>query len=115
MSRNEGNRCQTTFFNKDDYQMYITLMAGWCSHHEVTVWAYCLMPNHTHLIAVPLSQAALREAIGEVDRRYRCEQPLTLALSPIWERRDNGVGDVRTMRVLDGFVTKFQTEGQKHN
>ncbi len=45
-------------------------MAESCSRHEVTVWAHYLMPNHTHLIAVPPSQAALREAIGEVHRRY---------------------------------------------
>ena len=28
--------------------------------------AYCLMPNHVHLIAVPKSADGLRRAIGEV-------------------------------------------------
>jgi len=32
--------------------------------------AYCLMPNHLHLIAVPRSADGLRRAIGEVHRRY---------------------------------------------
>jgi REP element-mobilizing transposase RayT len=36
----------------------------------VPAWAYCLMPNHVHLIAVPKSQDGLRRAIGEAHRRY---------------------------------------------
>ncbi|MDY7033785.1 MAG: transposase [Thermodesulfobacteriota bacterium] len=34
------------------------------------IWAYCLMPNHVHLIAVPASEDGLRKAIGEAHRRY---------------------------------------------
>lgn len=37
---------------------------------DVEVWAYCLMPNHVHLIAAPLSEDALSQAIGEAHRRY---------------------------------------------
>ena len=38
--------------------------------HQVEIWAYCLMPNHVHLIAVPQSADGLRRAIGEAHRRY---------------------------------------------
>jgi len=31
------------------------------------------MPNHVHLIAVPLSEKALMRAIGEAHRRYTCQ------------------------------------------
>ena len=65
-----GNRRQQTFFFADDYSAYIDLMAEWCGRHKVEVWAYCLMPNHVHMIAVPCSEAALRLAIGEAHRRY---------------------------------------------
>lgn len=65
-----GNRRQQTFFNDEDYHVYLTLMAEWCAKCEVAVWAYCLMPNHTHLLAVPASEQALRQAIGEAHRRY---------------------------------------------
>lgn len=37
---------------------------------DVKVWAYCLMPNHVHLIVVPRSEDGLRKAIGEAHRRY---------------------------------------------
>jgi putative transposase len=36
----------------------------------VMIWAYCLMPNHVHLIARPESESGLRRAIGEAHRRY---------------------------------------------
>ncbi|TWJ13268.1 putative transposase [Geobacter argillaceus] len=60
----------TTFFSDEDYQAYISLMAEWCRKCGVEVWAYCLMPNHVHLIAVPESDDALRRGIGEAHRRY---------------------------------------------
>ena len=65
-----GNRRQTTFFCDDDYRAYRDLMAEWCRRCDVRVWAYCLMPNHVHLIAVPGSPEALRQAVGEAHRRY---------------------------------------------
>ncbi|MEW6359983.1 MAG: transposase, partial [Planctomycetota bacterium] len=46
------------------------LMAEWCSRLGVEVWAYCLMPNHVHLVAVPESEDGLRRAVGEAHRRY---------------------------------------------
>ena len=45
-------------------------MAQWCGRWEVDIWAYCLMPNHVHLIAVPQSEEGLCRAIGETHRRY---------------------------------------------
>ena len=65
-----GNRRQQTFFCDEDYEYYLELMGQWCTVHQVEIWAYCLMPNHVHLIAVPQSPDGLRLAIGEVHRRY---------------------------------------------
>ncbi len=65
-----GNRRQQTFFNEDDYQSYLELMGEWCRAKQVDIWAYCLMPNHIHLIAVPKEKEALTLAIGEAHRRY---------------------------------------------
>ena len=65
-----GNRRQPTFFCEEDYQAYLDLMAEWCARRGVRVWAYCLMPNHVHLIAVPASEESLRRGIGEAHRRY---------------------------------------------
>lgn len=45
-------------------------MSEWCNRCGVQIWAYCLMPNHVHLIAVPESEDGLRRGIGEAHRRY---------------------------------------------
>jgi len=65
-----GNRRQRTFFNDEDYQTYLKLMSEWCMKYQVAVWAYCLMPNHIHLIAVPETKDGLNLAVGEAHRRY---------------------------------------------
>ena len=65
-----GNRRQQTFFNDEDYQSYLELMAQWCEKYKVEIWSYCLMPNHVHLIAVPETKDGLKLAIGEAHRRY---------------------------------------------
>jgi len=36
----------------------------------VEILAYCLMPNHVHLVAVPARPDSLRRALGEAHRRY---------------------------------------------
>jgi putative transposase len=65
-----GNRRQPTFFCEEDYAAYLDLMSQWCAEEGVEIWAYCLMPNHVHLIAVPEREDSLRRAIGEAHRRY---------------------------------------------
>ena len=52
-----GNRRQTTFFCDDDYRAYIELMKEWCCKYDVAIWAWCLMPNHVHLIAIPQTES----------------------------------------------------------
>jgi len=65
-----GNRRQRTFFKDEDYRAYLKLMAEYCTKCGVEIWAYCLMPNHIHLMAVPKSSDKLARAIGEAHRRY---------------------------------------------
>jgi putative transposase len=65
-----GNRRQETFFKDEDYQVYLELMAKWCAKYAVQIRAYCLMPNHVHLIAVPKTKDGLKLAFGEAHRRY---------------------------------------------
>jgi putative transposase len=65
-----GNRGEPTFFGDADYQTYLTLMAEWCGAQKVKILAYCLMPNHVHMIATPRSADGLTRAIGEAHRRY---------------------------------------------
>jgi REP-associated tyrosine transposase len=65
-----GNRRQQVFFGDEDYATYRALLAESCRAASVAVWAYCLMPNHVHLILVPRDADGLRAALGEAHRRY---------------------------------------------
>ena len=65
-----GNRRQTTFFNDEDYAAYLDLLAEQLARASVALWAYCLMPNHVHLIVVPETEDGLAAALGEAHRRY---------------------------------------------
>lgn len=42
-------------------RQYIELMAEWCRRCGVDMWAYCLMPRHTHFIAVPQREDSMRK------------------------------------------------------
>jgi len=65
-----GNRRQETFFCKEDYALYKERMTRWCKRYGGEIWAYCLMPNHVHLLAVPRSEDGLARATGQAHRRY---------------------------------------------
>ncbi len=65
-----GNRRLETFFEDEDYEAYLELMAESCAAARVAVWAYCLLPNHVHLVLVPKDADGLRAALGEAHRRY---------------------------------------------
>jgi len=65
-----GNGRARTFFDDDDYALYRDLLAENCQAAEVEVWAWCLMPNHVHLILVPADADGLRRALAATHRRY---------------------------------------------
>jgi len=65
-----GNRRQQVFFCDEDYEAYKLLLSESCAAAGVKVWAYCLMPNHVHLILVPASENGLRDALKVAHRHY---------------------------------------------
>ncbi len=65
-----GNRRRQTFFREEDYLTCLHLAAEAFGEAGVEVWAYCLMPNHVHLIAAPSEPAAPAAAVGATHLRY---------------------------------------------
>ena len=65
-----GNRRQTTFFCDEDYRYYIKLLSNYSEACGTEVWAYCLMPNHVHLVMVPHDEYGLRAPLAETHRRF---------------------------------------------
>src|SRR5258708_750870 len=66
--RGNGRAC--TFFSNQDYALYRDLLAEHCRRADVEIWAWCLMPNHVHLVLVPSDRDGLRRALAAVHRRY---------------------------------------------
>src|SRR3954463_8236156 len=68
-----GNRRQRTFFRDEDYALYLSLLRHACAKTGTGVWAWCLMPNHVHLILVPARENGLAAALAPAQRRYSWE------------------------------------------
>jgi putative transposase len=66
--RGDGGR--KVFFSDEDYEAYRDLLADAARQARVGVWAWCLMPNHVHLILCPSDEDGLRRALSRVHRAY---------------------------------------------
>jgi putative transposase len=65
-----GNRREPIFFEDGDQEVYRDLLAEQAEKACIQIWAYCLMPNHVHVIVVPREEKGFAQAIGEAHRRY---------------------------------------------
>lgn len=65
-----GNRREAIFFEDGDQEIYRDLLGEQLDKARVQAWAYCLMPNHVHLILTPSTADGLGRAVGEAHRRY---------------------------------------------
>ena len=45
-------------------------MAEAAGRARAEIWAYCLMPNHVHVILVPSDEDGLRRTFADLHRRY---------------------------------------------
>jgi REP element-mobilizing transposase RayT len=72
-----GNHRETVFLNPSDYETYLRRLAVYRARYTVTLHAYCLMPNHVHLVlgtaALPLDrfmQGLQQSYTQRFNRRY---------------------------------------------
>jgi len=68
-----GNGRQRIFFDDDDHRFYLSLLRHFCAKSGTAVWAWCLMPNHVHLILVPGESDGLRAALAPAHTRFAVE------------------------------------------
>jgi putative transposase len=45
-----GNQKQCVFAEPADYEMYLSILHKYKKRHKFKLYAFCLMPNHIHLI-----------------------------------------------------------------
>jgi putative transposase len=65
-----GNRKADIFLDDIDRQVYIKKLITQCLEWSVKIWAWCLMSNHVHLIAVPARQNSLSRAFQRIHGDY---------------------------------------------
>ena len=67
---NRGNRRQVVFFSDEDKKIYYDILVQEIERAKIAIWAYCLMSNHVHLVAVPEINNSLARGFGEAERKY---------------------------------------------
>ena len=65
-----GNRRLDVFFSDEDHLAYINFLRNACLKYGVKIWAYCLMTNHAHFIAIPKTAESLARCFADAHVRY---------------------------------------------
>jgi len=65
-----GNNRQDVFFFDDDRLVYLDILKEHCEKYGLNIFAYCLMTNHIHIVAVPQKEDSLARAVGRTHLRY---------------------------------------------
>ena len=65
-----GNRRMDVFFNDEDRQVYLRWLRQASLRNGVEVWAYCLMRNHVHVVAVPEREVSLARCFRDLHGGY---------------------------------------------
>jgi putative transposase len=65
-----GVRSMDIFRDDGDRKHYLDLLSDFGKRHGVQFWAWCLMTNHVHLVAVPAAEDSLARAVGQAHKHY---------------------------------------------
>ena len=65
-----GTGRQVVFYTRRDRSVYLRLLKANSERAGVRILAYCLMPNHIHLVAVPEEEGSLAVALRRTHGRY---------------------------------------------
>ena len=69
-----GNHRKAVFSSDGDREDYLELLGRYAKHFEMAIWAYCLMPNHVHLLVVGQQRSSIAKAIGNAHREFSRRQ-----------------------------------------
>jgi len=83
-----GNNRQQVFFSDEDRLAYLDRLFAYCAEYGTRVLAYCLMPNHVHVVAVPSREGSLARVFGRLQADYARYVNLKLrAVGHLWQER----------------------------
>ncbi len=65
-----GNQNQRVFLDGQDYEVYISRLKRYKLRYGFLLYAFCLMPNHVHLIGEPKEMVDLAKLMHGPNRSY---------------------------------------------
>lgn len=65
-----GNRKETIFFDEKDYRRFLNKTQDYKERYRIDIVAFCLLPNHFHLIVKQLSQILVSKFLGTLLNSY---------------------------------------------
>lgn len=68
IQRGLGDRL--VFETPADYLRYLEWLQEYMARYGIDIWAYCLMPNHVHIIFVPTVEGTMARAFNTLHMRY---------------------------------------------
>lgn len=65
-----GNQKQTIFNNNEDFMRYLSMVTKAKRKYKISLYAYCLMPNHVHLLIESKQAGNISKFMHWVNRGY---------------------------------------------
>jgi putative transposase len=65
-----ASREQTVFEGDADYRCYLSWLRECAERYFLDIWAYCLMPNHSHFVCVPKTGDGLARTFNTLHMKY---------------------------------------------
>ena len=83
-----GNRHGNIFETDGDREAYLRFLGKYAAQHGLSLWAYCLMTNHVHLVAVPGEEHSLGHGLRDTHTVYAMYFNSRTSLSGhVWQGR----------------------------
>jgi putative transposase len=101
---NRGSRKGALFNSPDEYTAFVRLLADGRVRHPIRIIAYCLMPNHWHLLLWPKEDGDLSLYVGWVTNRHaqRFRRGTdTIGQGAVYQSRFQAVGVKDPIHLLD--------------
>ncbi len=65
-----GNQKQEIFRSREDYLTYLALLRRFKQKYKFRIYAWCLMPNHVHILGEIENYLALSKFMHDLNRTY---------------------------------------------
>lgn len=62
-----GNNREHIFLDDEDRSFYLWCLEKYSRKFGLEIWAYCLMGNHLHLLAIPRHEESLAKGVGRTN------------------------------------------------